>query len=362
MSEPSLDLEYCEKLFLQYHKRLLNNYQLNMKLNLTQGKKALDVINSGVEVRENIRKISQDNYIVLAEEEETGEVFATLVHAPTQPYYHFSRPIVEINSRGEMKRNYKQITPGDRLYVWATVEDEIITHLSVLVVTKEKKHISFGLGHSEKVIKDGKVGFVRKHFFSKKYSEQTEALLYSPDHIFDTNLFKQLQENTKYIRLVAVTEVTETHVLQLNKEFDTIQKSDLVFGIEAKTVWHPVTAEERLVSRSTMTAELSKIYNKNNYKLIYNLLTNYKTNQIALLFKYYHIKLPLHTYNKYSGKYSGHMTNWSMFLQKLLPGLLHCDYINRFLGMPVGNPYWCRQKFSSAPVSKCTDSSLSSEV
>lgn len=399
MATPKEELKKCERTFLNYHvDRLQELNVMNHEKNVLHGKSVVNALQSGIRPHNDIIKLDAEKYVVFHNNPKSNQIFATSVSSSGQPYYHFSHPIIEFSDQGDMIRNYKNIKTGDKLFIWATVSrNGKLSHLSAVIET-EKIDINFGLGYDDEDEQNETVdvSFFRKHFLSKKYSEQKKALLFSPDHVFEYKLYKQLFSIRKtYVKLVAVTNVTDEFVSQLNEEFDSIKKEDVTLSLRADLFPAELEEEERKMIYDSMKHDkylglvqpieilqkrLDEIHispqkniilekhlhhdleEKKKYeKIVTEGMRNYKKilkeNKIALLFASYFIKLPFRSYCKYSGTSSQRRVNCASFLQNLFQGVLHCGFHKKFFQLHTdsfaSNPDWCHQKFKSAPISKC---------
>jgi hypothetical protein len=301
-----------------------------------------------------------------------------------QPFLNFVEPVVFINENGDFEQNYKNITEGDKLYIYAILDqNETPWHLAAVIVTKENKHLSFGMGYLGDYTKSEYLPESKSYFewLTKRIFKQVAAL-YTPDYLFINQVMRQLTKpKGQFVKLIASTDLTQDYVRYLYDEFDKLKKEDIRLQVDffelplATTVVNSAVARGNTTKLRNSIVDEIHLYEKkvkkfkdpkdlelfeNQYQLLKNYLDKLNAGIIPVAFLYNLITIQDRTYCKYTNKGTGKSANCTSFLQKIFSGLLNCSlYDSKFLGlgnsdMLVTHPKLCRQS-PEVPVSNCIE-------
>uniref|UniRef100_A0A6C0KTP5 Uncharacterized protein n=1 Tax=viral metagenome TaxID=1070528 RepID=A0A6C0KTP5_9ZZZZ len=391
-------LSLCEEKLLKYYKSKLHYFSnSNEDENTFYSQHFIQMLKTGKcknEVFTNVDGDSKDSIIMpntfQLEGRNDALVYGMLLPSQFQPWFRFMDPMVEIEMDGTLKQNYKSISQGDRLYIWVSLnkkgEGE---HLSAVVVTRDNKHLAFGMGFDFTELKNP---VIYESYFSMRpimeaismgSSENVyEARVFSTDQIIENQLLRQLTKpDFRGLKLIAAAELSRDYVKYINEEFDKITFDNVAFQVIPRVVPtnifnHLMVDELKEEFKSNIEKDLKSITPKIKSKTtsefitsfsVFSTKTNYFLNNlvllengyITLLYPTYTINIPssAHIYCKYSGVKTGRASNCTSFLQKIFGDLLNCGWFDSvFLNtdMIVSNPAWCRQNYDVARVPDCS--------
>ena len=378
------DLQICSQNFLRDMAKILDYSSFNPEVSHYKNYLLYLLIGYGKKIKDNYNVISlvpktskpvqlTDDIQYLYVQEEKAKLFALnksfFAFSPQDSYVQWTellKPMVEINDKLEIIKNYEKIVPGDRILIWQTVNEDPSDpgHLSCVIDCKSGEKYSFGVTnvpyHTVEPTSLPRKALSYNIFLSKEDTTLTEGIILSPDTIFLNKLTDQLNNRAEsnFVQLVASAEINETHIALIKKEFDQIDySSDLSANILVQVINpSPLDTQEHMREKElAFNQALNKIEsntspyttdpNKNKY--LKEALSNTKQKiidgeKIVLSF-YYQMQLRNCAYTPLSGTKTRNV-NCSSFLQKLFEGILSCSY--KYLPLSdyfVSNPKNCRQ-------------------
>ena len=396
------ELKLCQDNLLKYYERKFKYFtNIDEDKNEEDSEKFLEILKLGKCKRENIfsnEDVEQNSLVLTSQYSDEKENFeyGVILPSPYQPWFRFMDPIIEINGDHSLQRTYKEIEIGDRLYIWVTLNKQGEgQHLTGVVVTKNNKHIGFGMGYDMVSVLsatpestfDLTTPILQSLALGLNPEGIYEARLFSSDLIIENQLLRQFtQPNFEGVRLVAATELNADYVRYLNKEFDMIGYENVHFQVVPRIIsiehFDNIDVEHLKQAGKKNINDNLQIFQKKIQGLgvddvnviieaykYFSIKTQHLVNQLYLLKKgflvmlyaSYLINIPssAHMYCKYTGKSIKKFTNCTSFLQKIFGDLLNCGWFeSKFLNTDdiVTNPAWCRQNFVVAPVPDCIQS------
>jgi hypothetical protein len=396
------ELKICEDKLLKYYERKFKYFtNVNLEQNETNSAEFFDILKLDKCKKENIysNEDVEKNSVVLTSEFSDGKNtlnYGVILPSKNQPWFRFMDPIIEISGFQTLQRNYKQIEIGDRLYIWVTLNKEGEgQHLTGVVVTRDNKHIGFGMGYDMESIFsvspdsafDLTTPMMQALALKLNPEGIYEARLFSSDLIIENQLLRQFTTpDFKGVRLIAAAELNADYVLYLNKEFDLIQYEHVNYQVIPRVValsyfdnvdmqYIKMSGKQNILDNlqifekkieQSPENEMDHILEAYRYfttktQNLVNTLFLANKGFLVLLYGTYTINIPssAHMYCKYTGKSIKKFTNCTSFLQKIFGDLLNCGWFEtKFLNTDdvVTNPAWCRQNFEKAQVPDCNKS------
>ena len=151
-------------------------------------------------------------------------------------YFSFTEPIISLKkfrNTFEFQRNYHTLEPGDRLFIWLTLNREGAEHIVCHIQTKDNRNFSFGFGYfgdlgptarssrtmytqARDVLTMLSVGMLHE-------TERHAGALYTPDYLFERRVRDQITKPSgTFIKLVASSLLTPEHIQIMSARFDQI--------------------------------------------------------------------------------------------------------------------------------------------
>ena len=369
-------LDTCEAEQMNVYRMRINQLNKYTSVNNEQAQIALTNFELGYFVNGE-KSIHKDKMFVKEEDQEYGIELPN----PYMPFFDFVEPVIYIDKDGVFTQNYKNISVGDKLFIYQLLHaDGTAWHLAAVIVTKDNKHISFGMGYAG-ILEESELPATSTYYdwFSQKLSSKldknTKGVLYSPDHVFVEAVKRQLtKDHGKFLKLIASTDLTAEYVQLLNEEFDKLKSDDITCYIgfhklpinvlnstSAKGnltklkhyIQNDIHNYDKVLSRLKSLDEIEVVQNQKDLLILYSSTLDSGEIPVACVTNY--IDIPHRSYCKISNtdpRQQG--ANCTSFLQKIFKGLLNCSGYLGASDKYVSHPNYCRQS-PNVHVSNCIE-------
>lgn len=231
-------LDICQKKIIKEMKKKYENMdQLDVTISngkLKELKNFLKYSKTRNKIHLNHKKVNLRGTSIILDE-------GVVLRNNRSTYFSFTEPIVFPNNEGNFIRNYKTISPGDKLFVWVTYNREGAEHVVVQIQSRDRqRNISFGFGYAGNYDSDNKayskvqkirnvVAGISKYTpkflgIRREEIERHQGSIYTPDYLFELRLKQQiLKPKQSFLKLIVSAILTQENVDAINLQFDLIE-------------------------------------------------------------------------------------------------------------------------------------------